>query len=196
VKRQKQSKTTTTTTKEKKPLKTFTTEEVSKHNQREDLWVIIDGNVYNVTDFAEEHPGGDVPLMENAGRDASDPFKDVGHTDGAMELLTEYHIGVIEGYSAKPPVESSEPRAESKYKKEGNEKTENTTTAPTALKKSSESTSSSTPKGTTTEKTTLKTSSGKSSTQSVKPPSSNYGLLLIPIVIIALALLFKFYVAE
>lgn len=33
-------------------------EEVSKHNSLEDLWVVVDGIVYDLTEFAPEHPGG------------------------------------------------------------------------------------------------------------------------------------------
>ncbi len=47
--------------------KTYTKEEVAKHVEPEDLWVIIDGRVYNVTPFLEEHPGGDGVLLDNAG---------------------------------------------------------------------------------------------------------------------------------
>jgi L-lactate dehydrogenase (cytochrome) len=33
-------------------------EEVSKHNSLEDLWIVIDDLVYDLTEFAPEHPGG------------------------------------------------------------------------------------------------------------------------------------------
>lgn len=50
------------------PKKTFTKEEVAKHTEPEDLWIILHGRVYNVTPFLEEHPGGDGVLLDNAGR--------------------------------------------------------------------------------------------------------------------------------
>jgi len=33
-------------------------EEVSKHNSLEDLWMVVDGIVYDLTEFAPKHPGG------------------------------------------------------------------------------------------------------------------------------------------
>ena len=33
-------------------------EEVSKHNRLEDLWIVVNGIVYDLTEFASEHPGG------------------------------------------------------------------------------------------------------------------------------------------
>ena len=33
-------------------------EEISKHNSLKDLWTVVNGGVYDLTDFAPEHPGG------------------------------------------------------------------------------------------------------------------------------------------
>lgn len=35
----------------------YTDEDVSTHNKANDLWVIVDGAVYDVTKFAPTHPG-------------------------------------------------------------------------------------------------------------------------------------------
>lgn len=34
------------------------TQEVSQHNKRDDTWIVVDGEVYDMTEFAPEHPGG------------------------------------------------------------------------------------------------------------------------------------------
>jgi L-lactate dehydrogenase (cytochrome) len=34
------------------------TQEVSRHNKRDDTWIVVDGEVYDMTEFAPEHPGG------------------------------------------------------------------------------------------------------------------------------------------
>jgi cytochrome b involved in lipid metabolism len=44
-------------------LPTFTADEVAKHNKSNDLWFIVDGIVYDLTDFRDEHPGGDEILL-------------------------------------------------------------------------------------------------------------------------------------
>lgn len=36
---------------------TFSTDDVATHNTPESLWVIIDQNVYDVTEFQKDHPG-------------------------------------------------------------------------------------------------------------------------------------------
>jgi cytochrome b involved in lipid metabolism len=37
---------------------THSPEEVSKHNHAADMWIIIDREVYGLSQFAKEHPGG------------------------------------------------------------------------------------------------------------------------------------------
>ena len=36
----------------------ITLEEVQKHNKADDNWVILNGEVYNVTSYLSRHPGG------------------------------------------------------------------------------------------------------------------------------------------
>jgi cytochrome b involved in lipid metabolism len=36
----------------------FTTTEVALHNKASDLWIILNGEVYDVTAFQSQHPGG------------------------------------------------------------------------------------------------------------------------------------------
>ncbi|KAL3625259.1 Mitochondrial inner membrane protease atp23 [Castilleja foliolosa] len=44
-------------------------------------------NVYDVTPFMDEHPGGDEVLIAVTGKDATNDFKDVGHSDSAREMM-------------------------------------------------------------------------------------------------------------
>lgn len=37
--------------------KTFTKDDVASHGKPDNLWVIIDEDVYDLTQFQEEHPG-------------------------------------------------------------------------------------------------------------------------------------------
>jgi predicted heme/steroid binding protein len=54
--------------------KTFTKEEVAKHNKKNDCWVIVDGQVLDVTNFLPDHPGGEKAILLYAGRDATEEF--------------------------------------------------------------------------------------------------------------------------
>jgi cytochrome b involved in lipid metabolism len=38
--------------------KTFSTADVAKHNKGDDLYIIVDEDVYDLTKFQDEHPGG------------------------------------------------------------------------------------------------------------------------------------------
>ncbi|KAL6420443.1 hypothetical protein ACFW04_014443 [Cataglyphis niger] len=75
--------------------KFFTRAEVAKHTEPNDTWIIIHNNVYNVTPFLNEHPGGEEVLLEQAGNDASEPFEDIGHSTDARQMMESYKIGEL-----------------------------------------------------------------------------------------------------
>ncbi|KAJ5486385.1 hypothetical protein N7530_000685 [Penicillium desertorum] len=55
--------------------KTFTPAEVASHKTPEQgLYIIVDNNVFDVTKFVDEHPGGAKILKRVAGKDASKQF--------------------------------------------------------------------------------------------------------------------------
>lgn len=67
--------------------------EISKHKSIDDLWMAVNGKVYDITKFVDQHPGGEEVLLEHAGTDATVPFEDVGHSENAVEMLDEYYVG-------------------------------------------------------------------------------------------------------
>ena len=71
-------------------------EEVRKHNSVDDLWIIIDKKVYDVTEYAEEHPGGVAAIAKNAGGDASKGFRGPQHPSRVFDIVDDYMIGVLE----------------------------------------------------------------------------------------------------
>ncbi len=40
------------------PSPSLSAQEIAKHNSLSDLWIVVDGSVYDLTDFAPDHPGG------------------------------------------------------------------------------------------------------------------------------------------
>ncbi|KAI6383245.1 hypothetical protein MCOR25_000165 [Pyricularia grisea] len=86
--------------------KTFTREEVKKHNTEDDVWFIIDSVVYDVSDFLDAHPGGEAVLRQAAGTDATTDFYNLHR----HEVLTKYKdlaIGTI--VNEKPSVITPKP---------------------------------------------------------------------------------------
>ncbi|KAK6122823.1 hypothetical protein DH2020_043437 [Rehmannia glutinosa] len=82
--------------------KLFTYSEVSAHNTSEDCWVIINGKVYDVTSYLNDHPGGDEVLLGQAGKDASEEFEDVGHGSAARLMLDEFYVGEVDPSMKRP----------------------------------------------------------------------------------------------
>nr|GFB53504.1 delta(8)-fatty-acid desaturase [Tanacetum cinerariifolium] len=72
--------------------KYITSEELQKHNKASDLWISIQGKVYNVTEWAKIHPGGDIPLMNLAGQDVTDAFIAFHPGSAWQQLFTGYHL--------------------------------------------------------------------------------------------------------
>ena len=52
----------------------YTVHDVAKHDKKDDVWVIIDGQVLDVTKFLPDHPGGEKAILLYAGRDATEEF--------------------------------------------------------------------------------------------------------------------------
>ena len=78
--------------------KIFTLEEVAKHNNRSDCYLIISNKVYNVTSFIPLHPGGQA-ILQGCGTDATTLFETrpmgsgTPHSQNARNLLQSYYIG-------------------------------------------------------------------------------------------------------
>lgn len=63
---------------------TYSLEQVAKHNKENDCWVVVNGEVLNVTEFMDDHPGGKMAIMTFAGRDATEEFNMV-HEEGVVQ---------------------------------------------------------------------------------------------------------------
>ncbi|XP_047077232.1 cytochrome B5-like [Lolium rigidum] len=84
--------------------KVYSFEEVRPHADRKDCWLIINGKVYDVTAFMEEHPGGDEVLLACIGKDATADYENIGHSESAKEQMAQYCIGEFDAATmpAKP----------------------------------------------------------------------------------------------
>ena len=77
-------------------MKTFNFNEVSKHNTAKDCWVVIDKNVYDVTKFLNEHPGGKKVLTRVGGKDVTEQFYQLHQKSVLKKVAEQYKIGSVE----------------------------------------------------------------------------------------------------
>lgn len=100
-------------------ITTYTVEEVQRHNSIDSCWIVIDGYIYDVTEFLRLHPGGASRILKVAGNDATNQFNQmhtveviqkmqahvtcVGKLDGEFdEILSEEEIEIMENKLRKP----------------------------------------------------------------------------------------------
>ena len=77
-------------------MRRYSWEEISRHNNTDDCWVVVDGHIYDVTPWVRAHPGGDT-LTSLAGEDISALFHS-SHLGPAANALDAYHIGEVQDY--------------------------------------------------------------------------------------------------
>lgn len=78
----------------------LTTAEVAKHNSQSDCWQIINGNVYNLTDEINRHPGGADRIIKLCGQDATEAYntkdgRGMPHSAMADEQLNSLLVGKL-----------------------------------------------------------------------------------------------------
>jgi len=81
----------------------ITLAQLAEHSTPESMWIAVGGVVYDVTKYAEKHPGGRAVLEEVAGKDATKEFDDVGHTAKARVVLKSLRKGELAGAEVKGP---------------------------------------------------------------------------------------------
>ena len=85
---------------------TPTKEQVALHDKSSDCWTIVEGVVYDITEYVPKHPGGD-EILKACGADGTSLFTErktesgekVGsgtpHTSRAESMLKEYEVGKL-----------------------------------------------------------------------------------------------------
>lgn len=75
----------------------FTLEEVEDNDGADSCWAVVDGTVYDLTDWIDEHPGGPDRIEQLCGTDATDAFEGQhGGDEGPQQQLSEFEIGELE----------------------------------------------------------------------------------------------------
>ncbi|KAH6569522.1 hypothetical protein BASA50_000152 [Batrachochytrium salamandrivorans] len=73
----------------------FSLTDISKHNKDSDCWVVVNGQVLDVTGFLADHPGGKKAIMIYAGRDATEEFNMMHKPEVVAKYAPETVIGTL-----------------------------------------------------------------------------------------------------
>jgi len=68
-------------------------EEVATHAIEDDCWTVIDGKVYDLSGYANEHPGGSAAVTAGCGKDSTKRFL-VAHSIGILADMDFEPIGI------------------------------------------------------------------------------------------------------
>jgi len=80
----------------------FKMDEVRRHTSKDDAWIVVHNNVYNITNFIKHHPGWEVgsqsstivAILHALGKDCTSLF-DAIHPDYAIRQLADYRAGEL-----------------------------------------------------------------------------------------------------
>ncbi|UZJ53407.1 hypothetical protein CBS101457_002727 [Exobasidium rhododendri] len=84
-------------------MKMISMDEVNEHNStKKGLWVAIQGQVYDLTDFVDSHPGGKNVILKNAGKDVTDLYVPIHPANAIAEsLIPSQHLGQVDPRTIK-----------------------------------------------------------------------------------------------
>ncbi|QRW16198.1 cytochrome b5 [Rhizoctonia solani] len=91
----------------------ITLDQLKEHTKKDSFYALIHGKVYDVTKFLDEHPGGDEVIMAEGGKDATEAFEDVGHSDEARDILKGLYVADFEGGPVSAPKITPSPSGKS-----------------------------------------------------------------------------------
>ncbi len=76
---------------------TIPMDDVAQNNTAESCWTVIEGNVYDLTEFIGRHPGGMGAISSICGRDGTSEFEgQASHGVSASQQLESLQIGILE----------------------------------------------------------------------------------------------------
>lgn len=82
----------------------FTWSQIAAHNTRESCYIVINGNVYDVTEWLPKHPGGESVILNMCGVDCTDIFNAYHPIAIRDRMLEPYRIGYLEDSKVRPLV--------------------------------------------------------------------------------------------
>lgn len=78
---------------------TYTLEQVAEHDQVDNCWMVIHGNVYDFSSYIPSHPTPPDVMTPWCGKEATEGMKTKGygrdHSSAAWEMMAPYLIGTL-----------------------------------------------------------------------------------------------------
>lgn len=83
----------------KESFNTYSIDEIKKHTTKKSLWTYYKGNVYNLTEYIKNHPGGAM-ILRAGGKDLEQVWKKTGYSwhmknKNVMNQLNKFKIGKV-----------------------------------------------------------------------------------------------------
>jgi cytochrome b involved in lipid metabolism len=75
--------------------------DVLNHNRRNDCYLVINGNVYDVSPYMPHHPAGSRIISKYCGGEVTGIFAQI-HSNRAWNLLAKYKVGTVDTQAIKP----------------------------------------------------------------------------------------------
>merc|ERR1740117_1362553 len=92
-------------------LRVVTAAELAKHDAANDSWVSMHGLVFDIDDkLLEDHPGGPDVISILAGKDSTQDFEDIAHSDAARDWANKLIVGVMDTATEEQKARGALPR--------------------------------------------------------------------------------------
>lgn len=69
-------------------------EEIERHASRDSCWIVVNGKIYDVTNFIDEHPGGAKSLLRYGGKDGTEEYN-LLHAAGTVENTLPLSMSLV-----------------------------------------------------------------------------------------------------
>ena len=77
----------------------LSSEELAKHSNPNDCWIVLDNKVLKISPYLKFHPAGEEVITKYCGQDATIAFNTIkdekGHSAQAINLLMRFTLGII-----------------------------------------------------------------------------------------------------
>lgn len=94
--------------------KVYTWDEILKHNTEKDCWIVLQGNVVDITDWLPLHPGGSDTISQMATRDVTNMYQAIqAHTKAGGKADAEWKKRIIG--KVDPKSERPQPKVQRKF---------------------------------------------------------------------------------